>query len=1262
MIMAIAYTLAFALLSAGVWIEARAARGRWSGVVAALVLLLALAVLDGLGRFAGLPSAAGLTGLMALIVDTAGTIVSAAEALAGQLMPALPAGLGIQLVVLAAYFLLRGAAALLANLLRALRWLWRRLRRRGPVVMPPAADDAGRSALLRAIQGTLLLLGALLVLSPLAHRAFPALNAPHGQLLWIGAWVLLLELGGRLSAQRRRPGAGGLRAQATRARPVDALRGLYRRTIDEHREALFLCRVQPPAEAGLSAVSAPAGGSAALLYARLAPILSPALLERLLTPARHHDAGGDLLLGESLCAHHFLLISELIQGTINAGRGVLVLCPAAALPEVRHSLDLHRDSNLRHLGQRWAELGRDPLIDGVHQDLLICPDNALEQSLFHELDRLRPRIERLGLLVCLDIQALAPPSLVRFALARLYAVAGGHRRLRLLMQGAACAQLETLARSLYAGGALRELRIQAQLTARRYVLVWDRNAPEAAHRERRLPGLQQPVGLDCLLMIPAWQQGLGVARLDPGNRHDEDAIERFRGHLPEHGHADLAAIAAAHVPVSHGFISGGAAVSLLDDPGNLLIALDHDGGSNGRVASMIQILCGNYLLRDYLRAVAAAADRPPLALRPLAPRPRGNPYTLAHCLLNSLADGRGMTAAELQTQLFGLVSRQLLHRLQIGIDRAGLQRLLDLAYADLAPPVLVHWPPRGERRYRISAMQRPPLADWAEVQNEQGEVIGRLLRWDHGLTYAVGQTLMLRHKRHRVVAVDAQQVRVRHADSALGQARRREVCDRRYRLRLPHPALLEQDPLRRHRPGGPALTLRCGYLDMHRETRGWISVDDACRPFATTPPDLQHSPCEPPIRWRFRFQGVTHLRIEPASAAEASAQTGPTDGRLAFTLCALIQDALHSLFPEHHRQLAVVSPQSAHPSADGAPMAAFLAHWYPRLEQIDGLDPINPGGIDLFIIEDSRFDLGVARALGDWQGLDQLLTGLRLYLEWLLGRPDADAPPVDAFHAFGADGLDPAFDHAAARDLLAELITPATWPTTVAAADACAPPPPADDGDDPSHCDFCAAPIGTDYDRFDDGRCRCRRCGDDAIDSIDAFRGVYREVRERMERHYRIALPRDLELRFVDAPTLARAAERRFIPTAGLDARAVGLAIRSEGGRLAMLIENGAPRLSTLATLAHEFTHLWQLGLGLGLRERHRPLIEAQARLVEIDLLRQGLPQVPGAATLAAALNQQARGADPTEAEAFERLRRVCRPGRGLFRCLEMELRGVAQA
>lgn len=1267
MIMATLFSLAFALLSAGVWNRARAGRGRWSGVVAALVLLLVLALLDGLGRFSGLPAAAGLSGLVEVVVRAIGSVVAAAEQLAAQTMPGLSPALGIQLVVLSGYFLLRGTVGLLFALALGLRWLWRHLRRqRSMPALPPRAEP-GQVALLRAVRGTLLVLGALLVLSPLLERYTPALMVLHGQLFWVGAWVLLLELGGRLAAEVQPYRKGLLQAQPARSRPVDALRGLYGRYRAEHREALFLCRVQPPAETEHSAVAAPEGGSAALLHARLAPILSPALLERLLAPARHHDAGGDLLLGESLCSHHFLLISELIQGTVNAGRGVLILCPAAAVPEVQRSLELHGDSNLRRLGQRWAQLGRDQLLEDVREDLLICPDDALEQAALQDLDRLRGRIERLGLLICLDIQALGPPSLVRFSLARLYAVA--RSRPRLLMQGAAYAQVEALARSLYAADGLRELQVQAQLAGRRYVLVWDRDAPEPRHRERRLPGLQQPVGLDCLLMLPAWEQGLRVARLDPCNRHDEDAFERFRAMLPEQGHGALAAIADAHEPVGHGFVGGGAAVSLLDDPGNLLIALDHDGGSNGRVASMIQVLCGNYLMRDYLRAILAAnpVSRLPLALRPRATRPRGNPYTLAHCLLHALADDGGLTRPALEEQLFGLVSPLLLRRLGIHMNRAGLQRLLDLAYGDRAAAVLVHWPSRGERRYRVSPMHRPALADWADVRNEQGECIGRLLRWDHGLTYAAGQHLMLRHKLHQVVGVDADMVRVRHADSALGRGPRREVCDRRYRLHLPDPPILEQAPITRQRLGGPSLTLGCGYLEMHRETVGWLSVSDACRPFASMPPDLHYSPCEPPIRWWFQLQGVAHLRIEPPPAAATRDGSNRSDdangtGRIAFTLCALMQDALHSLFPDHHRQLAVVSPQSAHPADAGPPMAAFLARWYPRLDGIGGLAPIASRGVDLFVIEDSRFDLGVVRALGDDEGLDQLLGNLRLYLDWLLGAPaqtaDSDPPTLatGAFQRFGADALDPVFDYVGVRDLLAELIEPPARPA--AGSVVCESPPP-DDGDAPSQCDFCAAPVGADYHRLDDGRVRCRHCGDDAIDSVDAFRSLYLEVREQMEQRYRISLPRTLELRFVDAHTLGRAAERRFIPTTGLNPRAVGLAIRSEDGGPRMLIENGAPRLSTLATLAHELTHIWQCGLGLRLDERHRPLIEAQARLAEIDLLRHARPRIPGAAVLAAERELQVRTGDPAEADTFERLHRRCRHGRGLFRCLEQELRGI---
>jgi len=50
---------------------------------------------------------------------------------------------------------------------------------------------------------------------------------------------------------------------------------------------------------------------------------------------------------------------------------------------------------------------------------------------------------------------------------------------------------------------------------------------------------------------------------------------------------------------------------------------------------------------------------------------------------------------------------------------------------------------------------------------------------------------------------------------------------------------------------------------------------------------------------------------------------------------------------------------------------------------------------------------------------------------------------------------------------------------------------------------------------------------------------------------------------------------KTFVATPGFNIRAVGLAIEGQNGHT-LLIEGGAPRLSSISTITHELTHIWQ--------------------------------------------------------------------------------------
>ena len=125
-------------------------------------------------------------------------------------------------------------------------------------------------------------------------------------------------------------------------------------------------------------------------------------------------------------------------------------------------------------------------------------------------------------------------------------------------------------------------------------------------------------------------------------------------------------------------------------------------------------------------------------------------------------------------------------------------------------------------------------------------------------------------------------------------------------------------------------------------------------------------------------------------------------------------------------------------------------------------------------------------------------------------------------------------------------------------------------------CDFCGKPLsGVSYERLSDGRIRCQSCASSAINSVDEFKEVFNSTLQLIEENYRIVYNVSIGIKVTDAKSIGRLSGRVFVPTSGYDGRVVGLAQRKRN-RYTLFVENGSPRLATVATTAHEMTHIWQ--------------------------------------------------------------------------------------
>ena len=127
-----------------------------------------------------------------------------------------------------------------------------------------------------------------------------------------------------------------------------------------------------------------------------------------------------------------------------------------------------------------------------------------------------------------------------------------------------------------------------------------------------------------------------------------------------------------------------------------------------------------------------------------------------------------------------------------------------------------------------------------------------------------------------------------------------------------------------------------------------------------------------------------------------------------------------------------------------------------------------------------------------------------------------------------------------------------------------------------NYCDFCFARLmGGEYDRLDDGRERCVRCTRTVVRTKEDFVELFVRTRRTLEIAFDINIDVAMQINMVNAREIARRTGESFEPTPGVDARVLGFASFSDEG-YSLNIENGAPALAAITTIAHELTHIWQ--------------------------------------------------------------------------------------
>ncbi|MBQ4065609.1 MAG: hypothetical protein IJD10_05870 [Clostridia bacterium] len=126
------------------------------------------------------------------------------------------------------------------------------------------------------------------------------------------------------------------------------------------------------------------------------------------------------------------------------------------------------------------------------------------------------------------------------------------------------------------------------------------------------------------------------------------------------------------------------------------------------------------------------------------------------------------------------------------------------------------------------------------------------------------------------------------------------------------------------------------------------------------------------------------------------------------------------------------------------------------------------------------------------------------------------------------------------------------------------------------YCSYCGSEIaGVEFFRLPDGRMRCTTCSNSVVTTKAEVEELCQRVIENMDSFFGATIEVPISIEVVD--------ERKLKKKIGLslgtkDAQSLlilGVAINKKN-KYSIILENAPPRISLIATFAHELTHIWQ--------------------------------------------------------------------------------------
>ena len=126
------------------------------------------------------------------------------------------------------------------------------------------------------------------------------------------------------------------------------------------------------------------------------------------------------------------------------------------------------------------------------------------------------------------------------------------------------------------------------------------------------------------------------------------------------------------------------------------------------------------------------------------------------------------------------------------------------------------------------------------------------------------------------------------------------------------------------------------------------------------------------------------------------------------------------------------------------------------------------------------------------------------------------------------------------------------------------------------YCSYCGTELsGVEFFRLPDGRMRCNTCSNTVVKSKAEVEALCKRVIENMDSFFGATIDVPVSIEVTDERKLKK---KLGIPLDTRDSQSMlilGVAVNKKQ-KYSIILENGAPRISLIATFAHELTHIWQ--------------------------------------------------------------------------------------